>query len=523
MDFSAELEDLLRARYYLMIVETVEELRALRLIQGVCTKLKNVLVSWDVADGFQPLSESQSAEFDISALQKSHKKGDAMDALAKVKECPDPVVFVLKDYHEFWENPLVKRKLRNLSQQLKPDGKALIIINPNKKMPDELKDEVAVFSLPMPREAELEDALKLLESKVANVKVKMTPVQRQRFLQAALGLTGSQASRVFRRAAVQNKGIIDESLIKVITEEKRQVIRQSESLEFYPVTETMADIGGLEQLKEWLNLRKNAFGEKAREYGLPAPKGLALIGIPGTGKSLTAKAIGSIWRLPLLRLDTGSLFGSFVGESEERTRRALAVSTTIAPCILWIDEIEKAFGGGDRDGGTSARVFGSILTWMQEKTAPVFVVATANNISALPPELLRKGRFDEVFFLDLPSPEERREIFSVLLSKYKRPPMEFDLDKLVNASSLFVGAELEAAIVDALHMGHSDRARPITTEDILTCLKRLIPLAKSQREAITELRRWLNEGLAISASFTSKEEAIAKSPVEEEIHLNLSD
>jgi SpoVK/Ycf46/Vps4 family AAA+-type ATPase len=254
---------------------------------------------------------------------------------------------------------------------------------------------------------------------------------------------------------------------------------------------------------------------------LPAPKGLALIGIPGTGKSLTAKAIGSIWRLPLLRLDTGSLFGGFVGESEERTRRALEVANTIAPCILWIDEIEKAFAGGDRDGGTSARVFGTILTWMQEKVSPVFVVATANNISALPPELLRKGRFDEVFFLDLPSPEERKEIFSVLLAKYKRPPIHFDLDVLAKASEYFVGAEIEAAIIDALYVGHSENARLIKTDDIVKSLKRLIPLADSQKMAITELKRWLHEGRAISASYPSKEEALRRAPMPQELDVIL--
>src|SRR5207302_10170443 len=205
-----------------------------------------------------------------------------------------------------------------------------------------------------------------------------------------------------------------------------ELIRESEALEFYPVTETADDVGGLLVLKQWVRLRERAFTQEAGNYGLPAPKGIALIGIPGTGKSLTAKMIGGLWRLPLLRLQVGLRFGSLVGESEERARRATRLAETVAPCIVWIDEMEKALAHGGQDAGTSTRVFGSILTWMQEKKSPVFVVATANDISTLPPELLRKGRFDEIFFLDLPTLEERREIFAVHLRKRNRLPQDFD-------------------------------------------------------------------------------------------------
>lgn len=514
MEFESEIRRLIAARTYLIVVETSEEMRAMASITAACESLQsdiNAVIGWDIADQFKVLSQEAKVEF------KADTK-DQMGALKAIEDCKEKNVFILKDFHEFWDNPLVKRKLRNMSQRLTPAGKTIIVINPSKKVPDELKDEVVVLELPMPREKELDDVLKQMEQQSKKVQVELTPIQRERFLQAALGLSSSQAKRVFRKAATQ-RGVLDESHIKVITEEKRQVIRQSEALEFFPVSETMDDIGGLEQLKEWLELRRGAFSEQARKYKLPAPKGVAFIGIPGTGKSLTAKAIGSIWRLPLLRLDVGALFGGLVGESEERTRRALSVANTISPCILWIDEMEKAFGQGDLDGGTSMRVFGSILTWMQEKTSPVFVVATANNIQRLPPELLRKGRFDEVFFLDLPTEEERKQIFSVLLRKYERPPESFDLDRLAKHSNGFVGAEIETAIIEGMYLAFSDKARPMKDEDLMAALKKLIPLAESQKETISELRGWLAQGRALSASYKRKKEALEKVPQLETLDL----
>jgi SpoVK/Ycf46/Vps4 family AAA+-type ATPase len=259
-------------------------------------------------------------------------------------------------------------------------------------------------------------------------------------------------------------------------------------------------VGGLAVLKDWLRLRERAFTEEARDYGLPAPKGIALIGIPGTGKSLTAKMIADLWHLPLLRLDVGALFGSLVGESEERTRRALSLAETIAPCILWVDEIEKAFAFGSGDAGTSQRVFAHLLTWMQDKTSPCFVVATANNIAALPPELLRKGRFDEIFFLDLPSTPERREIFSVHLKKRKCVPADYDLDLLARESEGYVGAEIEQTVIDAMYLAFNEEMRRVTTSDILACIRKQVPLSISQRETVALLRAYLAEGRAVSAS-----------------------
>lgn len=285
----------------------------------------------------------------------------------------------------------------------------------------------------------------------------------------------------------------------MITQEKKSIIRESGALEFFSPQEGIADVGGLEVLKAWLREREKDFTKEARDYGISAPKGIALIGIPGTGKSLTAKMIANLWHQPLVRLDVGALFGSLVGQSEENTRRALSLVETIAPCVLWIDEMEKAFSHGGGDGGTSQRVFGNILTWMQERKKPVFVIGTANDVSSIPPETLRPGgRFDSIFFLDLPTSLERKEIFTVHLSKKKRPVQQFDLDVLAGASKDYVGAEIQQAVEDAMHLAFYDRKQPgreFTTEDICAALAKLNPLSKVQQARINELREFLRKGV----------------------------
>jgi ATP-dependent 26S proteasome regulatory subunit len=467
----------------------------LQTIKAVCEKGKRACLTWDIADGFQVLAGPGGP---LPAAR------DPLTALEQVDKDSNDTLFVLKDFHEAWNNPQIKRKLRSTAQRLKFTKKSILITAPSGRVPDELKDEVVVVDFPPPTAAELEEVLNRL-TQTPGVKVNLTDLGREKLVQAALGLTTAQAQRVFAKAIVSN-GVLDDRDISLVTEEKKQIIRESEALEFYAVTETIDDVGGLGVLKEWLRLRERAFTQQAREYGLPAPKGIALIGIPGTGKSLTAKMIGGLWRLPLLRLDVGSLFGSLVGESEERTRRALNLAETVAPCLVWIDEMEKALSHGGLDSGTSTRVFGTILTWMQEKTAPCFVVATANDIASLPPELLRKGRFDEIFFLDLPTHAERVEILSVHLRKRNRLPQDYDLERLAQESQGYVGAEIEQAIIDGMYVGFN-QDREFTSEDISKALSRQVPLSVSQRETISALRNWLHEGRAQSASFSETHEA----------------
>ncbi|MEN4012830.1 MAG: AAA family ATPase [Bellilinea sp.] len=497
MAIEEQLDLYLRARFTLLVFVTPEEERLLTTIQRVCEQTQRRLLSWDAADGFQLLTGNgnlPSARDPLTALEQIDQADPSSAAL-----------FVLKDFHELWSNPQIKRKLRNVSHRLKFGKKSILITSLTSQLPEELKDEAVLVDFPLPTFMELEDVLHRL-TQTPGVKVNLTQLGREKFIQAAIGLTSSQAQRVFAKAIVKD-GSLDDRDIDLVTEEKKQIIRESEALEFYPVTESPEDVGGLDVLKDWLRLRERAFTHEARNYGLPAPKGISLIGIPGTGKSLTAKMIGGLWRLPLIRLDVGSLFGSLVGESEERTRRALKLAETVSPCVVWIDEMEKALAHGGLDSGTSTRVFGAILTWMQEKSAPCFVVATANDIASLPPELLRKGRFDEIFFLDLPTYEERREIFAVHLRKRNRLAEDFHLDQLAHISAGYVGAEIEQAIIDAMYIGFNDNQREFTTEDVLLSLKRQVPLSVSQRETINSLRNWLKEGRAQSASFREPEEA----------------
>lgn len=491
--FEQQLDVYLRARCTLLLLVTPEEERALQTIKAVCERGKRGCLTWDVADGFQSLTgaAAPSARDPISALEQVDKaEGD--------------LLFVLKDFHDCLGNAQIKRKLRGVAQRLKFSKKSIVLLSPSGKLPEELKDEAVVLEFPAPTAEELEAVLTRL-TKTPGVRVNLTKLGREKLVQAALGLTAAQAQRVFAKAIVGD-GVLDDRDIDLVTQEKKQILRASEALELYSVTETPADVGGLGVLKEWLRLRERAFTREARDYGLPSPKGIALIGIPGTGKSLTAKMIGGLWRLPLLRLDVGALFGSLVGESEERARRALRLAEMTAPSIIWIDELEKAMAHGSSDSGTSTRVFGTILTWMQEKKAPCFVVATANDIASLPPELLRKGRFDEIFFLDLPTLAERTEIFSVHLQKRKRLPADFDPGRLAVLSEGYVGAELEQAVIDAMYVGFNE-GREFTTADVAAALKRQVPLSVSQRETIEALRNWLREGRAQSASFQETREA----------------
>jgi SpoVK/Ycf46/Vps4 family AAA+-type ATPase len=495
-DFCDQVRLYLRARVALIVIITLEEQRALRVLDEVRQGRDRAadLISWDIADRFTSKTgaELPDANDPAGALDKIRDRA--------VKDPGRRDIYVLKDFHEFWsKDPRVRRKLRSLAQQLTYTGSSLVVTTPSRAIPEELKDDAVVIEMPLPAEDALRAELDELITKTRGVRSELTDAGRAKLAQAALGLTTAQARRAFAKAIVRDE-VLDDRDIDAVLAEKKAVIRESQALEFFAPAESPDDIGGLDELKRWLALRERAFTDEAASYRLPAPKGLALIGIPGTGKSLTAKMIGGLWRLPLLRLDVGALFGSLVGESEERVRRALRLAETVAPCVLWIDELEKGFAAGDLDGGTSRRVLGTLLTWMQEKTAPVFVVATANDVGALPPEIIRRGRFDEVFFLDLPTQPERGEIIALHLRKRGRDPARFDVRRLASESDGYTGAELEQAIIDAMYAAFAED-RDIATEDVITAIARTVPLSKSQREVIERLRAWLRDGRAQPASF----------------------
>jgi SpoVK/Ycf46/Vps4 family AAA+-type ATPase len=310
------------------------------------------------------------------------------------------------------------------------------------------------------------------------------------FTEAALGLTFEEASNVLAKSLIQHKGKLE---VETILSEKKAIIRKSGLLEYYEAREKFGDVGGLTVLKEWLVKRQGAFTQRARDFGLPLPKGILLIGIPGCGKSLTAKAVGALWQMPLLRLDVGKVFSGLVGSSEENIRKAIQTAEAVAPAVLWLDELEKGFSGvqssGQSDAGTTARVFGSFITWLQEKSTPVFVIATANDVSMLPPELLRKGRFDEIFFVDMPTEQERKDIFTIHLQKKKRPLERFDLGRMASAAKGFSGAEIEQAVVSALYDAFFEGA-DLSTESLEKACGEIIPLGLTMKEKIDDMREW---------------------------------
>jgi ATP-dependent 26S proteasome regulatory subunit len=407
--------------------------------------------------------------------------------------------------------------LKDIALHLKNSFKTIILISPVMEIPPELDKEITVINFPQPTKDDLGAMLDKIITEVRDhkqIRIDLDGDGRERLLQAAMGLTLGEAENVFAKIIVQNQRLGADHVNEVFAE-KQQIIRKSGLLEYYSAEEDFSNVGGLGVLKDWLHKRAVAFTDEARQFGLPAPKGILLLGVQGCGKSLCAKAVSRLWQLPLLRFDMGRMFGSLVGSSEENVRRAIAVAESVAPAVLWVDEIDKAFVGsqssGATDGGTTARVFGTFLTWLSEKKAPVFVVTTANDVSQLPPELLRKGRLDEIFYVDLPSDEERTDIFRIHLAKRGRDPEQFELTALVEASKHFSGAEIEEAIISALYDAFYER-KELNSAHVLSALAQTVPLAKTMAEKISSLRRWAigRTRNASVAHITSLEEPAGK-------------
>lgn len=476
-----ELENLIRARYPLVYVVSWEEKRVEDALRTIARERGKKLHVWTVTQGFAS-----------SSTQRDNTTRDPLAALDFVMNSPDQALFLLKDFHSFIGDFNVTRRLRDLTTILKNSFKNLLILAPILKLPGELEKEMTVLDYGLPGIDELgkllNDLIRAFHDR-PDVDTTLTEDEREQVLKAAQGLTLFEAENVFAKSLVE-KRTFD---VDVILSEKEQIIRKSGILEYYPSDERFTDVGGMDLLKDWMDKRTVAFSDKAREFGLPEPKGILLLGVQGCGKSLSAKAVGAQWKLPLLRLDVGKIFAGIVGSSEENMRKAIRVAESVAPCILWLDELEKGFSGtassGQTDGGTTSRVFSTFLTWLQEKTVPVFVVATANQVESLPPELLRKGRFDEIFFIDLPSREERMEIIKIHLRKRKRDSANFNVPALAEATPGFSGAELEQAVVEALYDAF-DRGRELNQEDMLKAVRASVPLSMTMREKIGAMREW---------------------------------
>jgi SpoVK/Ycf46/Vps4 family AAA+-type ATPase len=490
MSFSDELDLLLRARYSLIYIPTREEERVEAAIAASAKQQGNRGVyTWDFVDGYQ--GNPNDAGFG---------RRNPLQALEFVEKLPPSAaaVFILRDFHRFLDDVAIARKLRNLARLLKSQPKNIIIISPQIAIPDDLSEVITVLEFPLPTLSDIKTEVERLLSATGS---QLQGRVMDDLIRSCQGLSMERIRRVLARS-IATHGQFQPDDIDLILEEKRQTIRQTQILDFYPATERISDIGGLDNLKDWLLKRGGAFSERARQYGLPYPRGLLLVGIQGTGKSLTAKAIAHHWHLPLLRLDVGRLFGGLVGESESRTRQMIQIAEALAPCVLWIDEIDKAFAGFDSrgDSGTTSRVFGTFITWLAEKTSPVFVVATANNIQALPPEMLRRGRFDELFFVGLPTQEERQAIFAVHLSRLRPHNLDqYELQRLAYETPDFSGAEIEQTLIEAMHIGFSQN-RDFTNDDILEAASQVIPLARTAKDQIEHLQAWARSGRARLAS-----------------------
>jgi SpoVK/Ycf46/Vps4 family AAA+-type ATPase len=490
MNFLNEFVLLLKARYPIIYISTTEEERIEYLIR-YCTKkyVARTYYAWDFVEGYQgnPNDIGFAARNPLEALDLTEKLTPETAA-----------VFVLKDYDNFFKDFSIIRKLKNLSRTLKTQPKNIIIISSELNIPDSLREIITVLKFPLPTYSEILEELKRLTTSIQQT---IEPGILNNITTACQGLSLERIRRVLSKIIAKHGEII-ESSPAIILQEKQQIIQQTQLLEFCLNDKSVADLGGLDNFKDWLKLRSNSFSQAAINYGLPYPKGLLLVGVQGTGKSLAAKTIAHEWELPLLRLDFGRLFASLVGQSEQRVRKMIEIAEALSPCILWVDEIDKAFAGAQSSGdsGTTSRVLATFITWLSEKNSAVFVVATANNIDSIPAEILRKGRFDEMFFLGLPTREEREAIFSVHLKKYRPDEMgKFQTKLLSDLSKEFSGAEIEQVVIESMRLGFNEN-REFSNEDLLANIQNIVPLAKTKSQELNVLREWSESGNVTSAS-----------------------
>jgi SpoVK/Ycf46/Vps4 family AAA+-type ATPase len=479
-----------RARYPMLYMVTHEEARVEAAMLKLAQAQNKELYSWAGSTGLVRIDGKPQTLTGNSQGRLT----DPTELLNDLKTRKGAAIFLVKDFHPFLNDPLIVRHARDVAHHLKGSYNTVVFVSPILNLPAELEKDVTIIDVPLPDGAELMMLLRTLcESvgKAGHFKVEITEQDAWQLVRAAQGMTLNEAENAFSKAVVTDSAIRASDL-KLILEEKQQIVRKSGMLDFHATDSQMTGVGGLGNLKAWLAMRARAFTPQASQFGLPQPKGVLLLGAPGCGKSLTAKAVASAWRLPLLQLDFGKVFSGLVGSSEENMRSALRVADGVAPAVLWIDELEKGLAGnssGSSDGGTASRVFGTFLTWMQEKSAPVFVVATANRIDALPPELLRRGRFDEIFFVDLPGPKARAEVLAIHLVKRGRKPEAFDVHAVARATEGFSGAELEHVIVEGLFVAYS-QGREVTVADMIGAASQTVPLSVTYQEELNRLRDW---------------------------------
>ena len=500
--FILQLTRLFRARFPYIYLTTYEEERAISLIRKISSSEKLVRITRDV----YVWTQTKGFVLDGKIVEGTNLPDKAIDFIKNVEK---NAIFVMCDFHIYFgikgrnTDYNAVRSLRDIVGSLKTDKfrKNVIFLSSELIIPDTMSKEITVLDMPLPTLEEIKNKFDKMVIQNAQIDTsELNSEDEEKLCKAALGLTLQEAENAFALAMV-NDGKITINDLETILSEKMQIIKKTGILEFINSEYDINDIGGLENLKSWLQKRNNSWSESAKKYCLPSPKGVLITGVPGCGKSLTAKATSAIWQLPLLKLDFGKIFSGLVGSSEENMRKALKTAEAVSPTILWVDEIEKSLSGinSNGDSGTSSRIFGTFLNWMQDKTKPVFVIATANDISSLPPELLRKGRFDEIFFVDMPTKTEREEIFRLHLEKRLKDESvsgNIKIDdllckKLADMTEGFVGAEIEQVIIDALYEAFFN-GRELVYEDLVNAIKNVVPLSITQKEQILALRCWAN-------------------------------
>jgi len=473
-----KVQNAIRSRDTLIFIESTEEREAKKGLQALALAMNQSIVSWDPVNNFLDITP----EGGLQAIAPMGDIDGLHGMLNEIANYAGDAIFVLHDVHFFMNDrtdPAVLanliRNFKLLKHELRSTKKSIIVLGHHFNLPHELEDDFALISHSRPNKDELHTILiDFIAAQHFEDKLTSDPNVKELIIEASTGLTADQARSSFAKAIINN-GTLDEKAVDFLLEQKKQIIQRNDMLEYYDANITMDSVGGLANLKEWLRKRKKAFSEEARELALPEPKGLLVFGVPGGGKSLTAKAVSSMWQMPLLRFDIGRVFGQYVGQSETNMREALNIAEAISPCILWIDEMEKGFAGASGGHETTTRVLGNFLTWMQEKKSTVFVIATANDITQLPPEFIRKGRFDEMFFVAPPNKEERQEIFNIILTKYKLNPDDFNIEQLLQSSNHRTGAEIEQAVVEAKFNAFDEDREP-KTDDIYNIMNSVTPI-----------------------------------------------
>ncbi len=438
---------------------------------------------WDVVNGVIEITPQ-------GAIPKNQGQ-DPIQALQSILSLQDKnVVLIMENYHTYIKNPTIVQTILNLRDNLKQTRRHIVFLSCQVDLPLEIQKEIVLLDFSLPTEEELRS---LTVEMMGLFNVSPSDELKTKTVNLLKGLTLFEAENALCLAFIENTNVFDEKCLKTLIREKKQILRKSQILEYYESSTDLECVGGLDNLKNWLGSREKAFSPEARSYGLPIPKGILLVGIPGTGKSLLAKSIASSWNLPLVRFDISRLFGSLVGQTEQNLRSALKTIDALGECIVWIDEIEKGLSGskssGQTDSGVTSRVIGNLLTWMQEKTSPSFVVATANDVTQLPPELLRKGRWDECFFVDLPIQKEREEIFGIQLQKRNRKPENFSISAFALKTEGYTGAEIEQIITESLFLAFNE-GREVSDGDVFASISSIIPLSQTATEQINALREW---------------------------------